>query len=82
MKMIMAALTAAAVLAVSPVPASADTDLAKIANQVVELAGPDAVKLVRKRSQEPRQIEHDYTKLPLGTGEWWRQYDRERGGRR
>lgn len=28
-----------------------------------------------------RQIEYDTRALPLGTGIWWQQYDRERGGR-
>jgi hypothetical protein len=28
-----------------------------------------------------RQIEYDTRTLPLGTGTWWQQYDRERGGR-
>jgi hypothetical protein len=28
-----------------------------------------------------RQIEYDTRTLPLGTGTWWLQYDRERGGR-
>jgi hypothetical protein len=93
MKMILGALAASAVLAVAAAPASAETDLDAIVEEVTELAGVDVVKLVKRRGYAPRYLEeddvyapryfeHDLGKLPVGSAEWWRQYDRERGGRR
>ena len=82
MKMIIAALTAAALFAGATAPASAETDMATIAAEVARVAAPEPVKFAKERRQVTRQMEHDTSKLPFGSSEWWQQYDRERGGRR
>lgn len=82
MKMIMAALTAAALFAGAAAPASAETEMATIAAEVGRAAAPETVKFVKERRQVTRQMEYDTSKLPFGSSEWWQQYDRERGGRR
>lgn len=82
MKMILAALTATAVLAAAPVPASAEMDLAGFAKEAAELAGPEVAQFAKVLKQRmPRQMEHDTSKQEVGSSEWWQQYDRERGGR-
>ena len=43
------------------------------------------LRLERKKQRRyvERQIEYDSNRLPIGTGTWWQQMDREqRGGRR
>jgi len=82
MKMITAALTAAVLLAGAAAPASAETGVARIAEQAERVAAPEAVKSVKERRQVTRQMEYDTSKLPIGSSEWWQQYDRERGRRR
>jgi hypothetical protein len=84
MKMIMAALSAAALLAGATVPASAGEDVVEwIAGKVDRVGDYDVVDLAKvRRVSVPRQIEYDFSKLPVGSAEWWRQRDRERGGRR
>ena len=82
MKMIMAALTAAALFTGAAAPASAEADVATITDAVRRVVTPEPVKLVKERRLVTRQMEYDTSKLPFGSSEWWHQYDRERGGRR
>jgi hypothetical protein len=85
MKTMMAALTAAAFIAGAAIPASAGADIVdKIAGKIADGIGDgEMVELIKERRvYVPRQIEYDFTKLPVGSQEWWRQRDRERGGRR
>jgi hypothetical protein len=39
------------------------------------------VKYVKERRDVPRYFEHESSKLPFGSGEWWRQVEREHFGR-
>ena len=82
MKMIMGALAASALLAGVAAPASAEMDVERIAGQLSRMGGSDTVKLVKERRDVPRYIEHDSSKLPFGSSDWWRQVEREQFGRR
>ena len=82
MKTIMAALAAMALLAAAAAPASAEMDVTAIAKELAKGADSDAVRFVKERSDAPRFIERDASKLPFGSSEWWQQMERERGGRR
>ena len=83
MKMILAALTASALLAGIAAPASAETDLAIVAGEYVKQPSSERSTGMNSRRYVTRQIEYDANKLPTGTGIWWQQMDREgRGGRR
>jgi hypothetical protein len=81
MKMIMAALTTAALVAGAAAPASAESDVTMIAEQLAKVADSETVTFVKERRSVPRQMEYDASKLPFGSSEWWRQVERERGGR-
>jgi flavodoxin len=82
MKTIMAALAVSALLAGSVAPASAETDAEMIAEELAKVAGSETAKFVKERRYVPRQTEDDADKTSVGSSEWWRQVDRERGGRR
>ncbi|HZT48774.1 MAG TPA: hypothetical protein VFA64_12425 [Hyphomicrobiaceae bacterium] len=85
MKTMLPALAAVAFIAGAAVPASAGEDVVdRIASKIAERIGEDeVVDLVKARPvYVPRQIEYDFSRLPVGSAEWWRQRDRERGGRR
>ena len=83
MKMIMAALTASALLAGFAAPASAETEMTVVGSEYMQAPSAAAIKRVKMRRYVERQIEYDANKLPTGTGIWWQQMDREgRGGRR
>ncbi len=82
MKMIVGALAAAALLAGAAAPASAEMNVEQIAGQLGKMAGSQTVRLVKERRDVPRYIEHDSSKLPFGSSDWWRQVEREQGGRR
>ena len=83
MKMIIAALTASAVLVGIAAPASAATELTVVEGEYMQEPSAAAIKRVKMRRYVSRQIEYDANKLPVGTGIWWEQMDREgRGGRR
>jgi hypothetical protein len=82
MKMIMAALTATAFLAGAAAPASAETDMVEIGELLAKRVDSEMVKLVKERRNVTRQIEYDTSKLPVGSSEWWRQVERDQGGRR
>jgi hypothetical protein len=78
----MAALAAAVLCAGAAAPASAEANMATLTDEVSRVVTPETVKLVKERRLVTRQIEHDTSKLPFGSSEWWQQYDRERGRRR
>ena len=80
MKMIMAALAAAALLAGAAVPASAERDVEQIAEEFAKRADTEVVKIVKERRQVPRQVEND--EPTVGSSAWWQKVDREQGGRR
>jgi hypothetical protein len=83
MKMIMAALTASALLAGFAAPASAGTEMTVVGSEYMQAPTAAAIKRVKMRRYVERQIEYDANKLPAGTGIWWQQMEREsRGGRR
>jgi hypothetical protein len=83
MKMIMAALTASALLAGFAAPASAETEMTVVGSEYMQAPSAAAIKRVKMRRYVDQQIEYDANKLPVGTGIWWQQMDREsRGGRR
>ena len=83
MKMIMAALTASALLAGFAAPASAAPEMIFVGSEYMQAPSAAAIKRVKMRRYVERQIEYDANKLPVGTGIWWQQMDREgRGGRR
>jgi hypothetical protein len=82
MKTIMGALATAALLVGAAAPASAEMDVDRMAGQLMRMAGSDTVKYDRQRRDVPRYYEHDSSKLPFGSGEWWRQVEREQFGRR
>jgi hypothetical protein len=82
MKMLMAALTASALLAGAAAPASAETDVSALIGRYVKTTGSDKIPAVNWR-RYTRQKEYIAESLPTGSGDWWRQMDREqRGGRR
>jgi hypothetical protein len=83
MKMIMAALTTAGLFAGIAVPASAAPEMTIVEGEYMQAPSAAAIKRVKMRRYVSRQIEYDANKLPVGTGIWWEQMDREgRGGRR
>jgi hypothetical protein len=83
MKMIMALSVAATLLVGGAVAAHADTDLEEVAEALAKAAGPQAVQIIKQPRDVSEYIEHDASKLPFGSNEWWRQVEREqRGGRR
>ena len=83
MKMIMAALTASALLAGFAAPASAGTEMTVVGSEYMQAPSAAAIKRVKARRYVYRQIEYDANRLPFGTSVWWQQMDREgRGGRR
>lgn len=83
MRMIMAALTAAGLMTGIAAPASAGTDLTVAESEYMQAPSAAAIKRVKFRRYVERQIEYDANNLPVGTGIWWQQMDREqRGGRR
>jgi hypothetical protein len=83
MKMIMAALTASALIAGVAAPASAAPEMTVVEGEYMQAPSAAAIKRVKMRRYVERQIEYDANKLPVGTGIWWQQMDREgRGGRR
>ena len=83
MKMIMAALTASALLAGVAAPASADDDLATIAKEYTKVVGSEKIDDAKLRRDLTKQIERLADTLPTGSSDWWQQMDREgRGGRR
>jgi hypothetical protein len=83
MKMIMAALTAAGLMTGVAAPASAAPEMTVVEGEYMQAPSAAAIKRVKMRRYVYRQIEYDANKLPIGTGIWWQQMDREgRGGRR
>ena len=81
MKMTLAALTASAVMFGIAAPASAGTEMTVVDGQYLQEPTAAAIKRVKYRRYVERQIEYDANKLPIGTGIWWQQMDREgRGG--
>jgi hypothetical protein len=82
MKMIMTALGAAALLAGAALPASADTDLAAVAEEVARVAGPALNEFVKERRDLSRVIRFDNDELPFGSREWWQEVERNQPGRR
>jgi len=82
MKMIMTALGAAALLAGAALPASADTDLAAVAEEVARVAGPALNEFVKERRDLSRAMRFDNDKLPFGSREWWQEVERNQPGRR
>ena len=82
MRTLIAALAGSMLLAGAGAAKAEDLDLTRIADRVERVIGSDAARLARERVEIPRQYEHDVKRIPLGTSEWWQQYDRERGGRR
>jgi hypothetical protein len=83
MKMIMAALTASALLVGVAAPANAGTQMTVVESEYMQEPSAAAIKRVKMRRYVYRQIEYDSNRLPVGTGIWWQQMDREgRGGRR
>ena len=69
MKMIMAALTAAALLAGAAAPASAETDVEQIAEQLAKAAGSETAQFVKERRDVLRQVENDSDKPSFGSSE-------------
>jgi hypothetical protein len=47
----------------------------------MRMTGSATVKYVKERRDVPRYFEHESSKLPFGSGEWWRQVEREHFGR-
>jgi hypothetical protein len=82
MKMIMTALGAAALLAAAAPPASADTDVAELVEEVARAARPALTTIVRERSYLPPRIRFDNDALPFGSREWWQEVERDQRGRR
>jgi hypothetical protein len=82
MKMIMTALGAAALLAGAALPASADTDLAAIAEKVARVAGPALSEIVKERRDHSREIRFDNDERPIGSREWWQEVESNQRGRR
>jgi hypothetical protein len=83
MKMIMAGLTAAALLAGASAPASAGMEMTVVESEYMQAPSGAMIRRMKLRSYVPRQIEHDASRLPVGSSAWWQQMDREgRGGRR
>ena len=83
MKMIMAALTAAGLMAGIAAPASAAPEMTVVEGEYMQGPSAAAIKRVKARRYVYRQIEYDANRLPFGTSIWWQQMDREgRGGRR
>ena len=83
MKIIIAALTAVAVLA--GVPVSANAASSSEGYQAYEVKTLYVKKKYKKRyhRRHYRQMEYLADKLPIGSQVWWDQMDREgRGGRR
>jgi hypothetical protein len=79
----MAALTASALIAGVAAPASAAPEMTVVEGEYMQAPSAAAIKRVKMRRYVERQIEYDANKLPVGTGIWWQQMDREgRGGRR
>jgi hypothetical protein len=83
MKMIMAALTAAGLMTGIAAPASAAPEMTVVEGETMQAPSAAAIKRVKMRRYVERQIEYDANRLPVGTGIWWQQMDREgRGGRK
>jgi hypothetical protein len=83
MKMIMTVLAAVALLAGGTAVANAQMGMEEVADEVVPATGYEMAKFARERRRKlPAYIEHDASKLPFGSSEWWRQIEREQGGRR
>jgi hypothetical protein len=83
MKTIMGALAAAMLLGVAALPAAAEPDVAGIVRKYVRTPDAEPGKYVDVYKRVPRQPEYIADKMEVGSGEWWRQMDRERrGGRR
>ena len=81
MKTIMTAALGLTLLAgASALPASAETGVTISASENNRLLQQERKK---QRHYAQRRIEYDANALPVGTGIWWQQMDREqRGGRR
>jgi len=71
MKMIMAALTASALIAGVAAPASAAPEMTVVEGEYMQAPSAAAIKRVKMRRYVERQIEYDANKLPVGTGIWW-----------
>jgi hypothetical protein len=83
MKMIMAALTAAALVTGASAPASAGMETIVVGSEYMQAPSGATIRRTKLRGYVPRQIEHDASRLPVGSSAWWQQMDREgRGGRR
>jgi len=82
MKMIMTALGAAALFTGAALPASADTDVAAIAEEVARVAGPALSDIVKERRDLSRETRFDNDKLPFGSREWWQEVESNQRGRR
>ena len=85
MRLMMAALTASAMLAGLGSPASAEPGITVwLSDSYVKLGYPAQAKPPKgRRLYAAPQIEYQADGLPVGTGTWWQQMDREqRGGRR
>jgi hypothetical protein len=82
MKMIMAALAVSTLLAGASAPASAESYVTIPADEYARLMAEKS-KQMKWRRYVQRQMVYDADALPIGTGIWWQQMDREqRGGRR
>ena len=83
MKTIMGALAASLLLAAAALPTGAEAQVPDIVRQYVKVPDAEQGKYVDVRKRIPRQPEYIADKMETGSGEWWRQMDRERrGGRR
>jgi len=81
MKTIMVALTAAALLA-GVAPASAETDVEMIAEELAKVAGPEVGKFMKERRFVPRELDIDDDKPSFGSQDWWREIERDQRGPR
>jgi hypothetical protein len=82
MKMIMTALGAAALLSAAALPASADTDVAELVEEVARAARPALTEIVREPRNLLPQNRFDNDALPFGSREWWEEVERNQRGRR
>ena len=83
MKALIAALTAASFVVGAAVPVSAETYREGYEVKQRYKKKKHRVRHYRRTYINESQIEYRADRLPLGTGVWWRQMDREgRGGRR
>jgi hypothetical protein len=81
MKRIMTALGAAGLLTGTALTASANSDVAEIAQEFARAARPAWNEIVReRRSYRPERFGND--ELPFASREWWQEVERDQRGRR